>query len=223
MKTAKHGVKFWHVPVGDVRKRDGEPDAIAKEVEKRKEKRPRIAYPQGEHDTCIFSSCASAFSYANVDYLAKSIEEQKFNSRMIRKSKRAGKPTTELGRLRDLIDDNSSFTIKKIKKFTSPISGGGAHGVLNQSAINTVIVKDSDGSRSHAITIFNGWIFDSNEDHALPLCEASLNYITTAIGRTSKFVNIEYGYEFSDYKGGKKKRPYTPLQDFVSDSQQEGT
>ena len=220
-KTAEQGIQFWHVPVGDVRNRDAEPQAIAREMENRREERPRIAYPQGDHDTCVFSSCASAFSYANVEYLANMIEEQKFKSRMIRKSKRKGKPTTELGRLRDLICDNSDFRIKKIKKHTSPIGGGGGEGALNQSAINTVIVKDSEGSRSHAITIFDGWIFDSNEDYALPLCEASLNYITTSVGRTSRFVNIEFGYEFSENKGGKRKSRRSLLQPHLPDTTEE--
>ena len=102
--------------------------------------------------------------------------------------------------------------IKSIKKNTA-VFGGGQRGGLDPKAINTVVVRDSDGSCGHAITIVDGWIFDSNEDHALPLCDASLNYITTSEDRTSKFMNIEKGYAFFiNFAIMKKRKGNNPKQ-----------
>ena len=36
------------------------------------------------------------------------------------------------------------------------------------------VIKDSEGSCQHAVTIFRKWIFDSNEEIAFPLCKKSL-------------------------------------------------
>jgi hypothetical protein len=40
----------------------------------------------------------------------------------------------------------------------------------------TVLVLESvDGSRNHAVAVFDHWLFDANERFAMPICAESLN------------------------------------------------
>ena len=100
--------------------------------------------------------------------------------------------------------------IKKIKKHT-PVSTGGQDGGLSRESISTVVIRDSLESCGHAITIYNDWIFDSNEPHALPLCAASLNFVSCSEDEKTKFKHIEVGYAFCDKPDGKRKKTTKPL------------
>jgi hypothetical protein len=51
----------------------------------------------------------------------------------------------------------------------------------------------SDGSTNHAVTIVNGYIFDSNLLNALPLTEQGLD---DCAGESCKTVNTVFGYLF---------------------------
>jgi len=47
-----------------------------------------------------------------------------------------------------------------------------------------VIPRGSDGDTLHAVTIVSEWIFDSNFDRALPLCQAAFDF--SFVERTAK-------------------------------------
>ena len=38
------------------------------------------------------------------------------------------------------------------------------------------LLGDSRGGRGHAVSLWNGWIFDSNISYAIPFCDESLNW-----------------------------------------------
>ena len=41
--------------------------------------------------------------------------------------------------------------------------------------LTMVVLGCIDGSRNHAVAFFDHWVFDSNETHAMPICNESLN------------------------------------------------
>ena len=67
------------------------------------------------------------------------------------------------------------------------------HGIMvnNQPPVNTDVILcllvDSSGGRSHAITLWNGWIFDSNLAYAIPLEIKSLDWCCADNGSRATF------------------------------------
>ena len=60
------------------------------------------------------------------------------------------------------------------------------------------VIRDSSGSVQHAVSIHDGWIFDSNEPFALPLNQESLDCCTWEVcdgdvKHKSKFVSFREG------------------------------
>jgi hypothetical protein len=117
-------------------------------------------------DTCLFDSAASALFYLKMGNTASKVHDQalrslkkdnnqeriSFLTEVIRKyEKKLGKTLVEYGRwqLNPLKDRSASPTI--------------------------CVLAGTDGLCSHAVAIVGGWIFDSNEEEALPLCIESLH------------------------------------------------
>ena len=175
-KTIKYGINWYGVPIGAVMDRPALTQEIIKQLNLRKESPPEIRYKQGNQDTCVFSSCASAMFYANELEVAQKLHEfrvplrQDYNNRTY----------SEVGRLMCIIKKifSRKFQWRRLKE-NYPILTGGRDGGLDRNSICTILVESDDGSCNHAVTIFNNWIFDSNEDHAIPFCAAGLNFITT--------------------------------------------
>jgi hypothetical protein len=70
-----------------------------------------------------------------------------------------------------------------------------------QNAIALVVLVSSDRSGSHAITVHDGLIFDSNEDFAMTLCQENLDALcSTPLLRNSTFQDVATGYIFQDQK-----------------------
>jgi hypothetical protein len=72
------------------------------------------------------------------------------------------------------------------------------------------VMKDSEGSCQHAVTIFRKWIFDSNEEIAFPLCKESLDCCTWEINNderngTCSFVKFIDGWIFCEQEKKKRK------------------
>ena len=58
----------------------------------------------------------------------------------------------------------------------------------------------SDGGASHAVTVADGWIFDSNEQVALPLTQLALDYCTWDKVTRTTCVGFHSGYIFTDFR-----------------------
>ena len=73
------------------------------------------------------------------------------------------------------------------------------------------VIQDSEGSCQHAVTIYQNWVFDSNKEVALPLCQESLDYYMWEVkdGEVcvfSQFVKfISSGWIFYEKEGKKEK------------------
>ena len=61
-------------------------------------------------------------------------------------------------------------------------------------------MEGSDGEINHAIGIYNGWIFDSNEEIAIPLCDAGLNYCVSAPGLKAIFLGFRRAFVYRTEK-----------------------
>ena len=60
------------------------------------------------------------------------------------------------------------------------------------------VLKGSDGQVNHAVGIFNNWIFDSNEDCAIPLSQEGLDYCVSTPTMRNKFVGCNNGLYFRE-------------------------
>ena len=74
---------------------------------------------------------------------------------------------------------------------------------LDDSTILLAVLTASDGHRNHAITIHGGFIYDANEEVALPLNQEALDYCVSTEVQKSKFENFRRGVLFS-YMGTKE-------------------
>ena len=60
------------------------------------------------------------------------------------------------------------------------------------------VLKGSDGQVNHAVGIFNNWIFDSNEDFAIPLSQEGLDYCVSTPTIRNKFIGFNDGFYFCE-------------------------
>ena len=66
------------------------------------------------------------------------------------------------------------------------------------------VLKGSDGQVNHAVGIFNNWIFDSNEDCAIPLSQEGLDYCVSTPTIRNNFVGFNDGFYFREL--GKRQK-----------------
>jgi hypothetical protein len=76
---------------------------------------------------------------------------------------------------------------------------------LDQRTILLAVLAASDGHRSHAVAIHGGFVYDANEEIALPLCQEALDYCTSSATRKSRFLHFHRTLLFK-YDGTKKSR-----------------
>ena len=110
------------------------------------------------------------------------------------------KAQTEIGNLREHVFHN----IKELRAWRlredDLVQLAKDFGAFDKSAIYSVVIKAEDGHESHCVAIYDGWIFDSNEESALPLCKASLDYICCEGERHADFEGFLFGYKFYSSK-----------------------
>jgi hypothetical protein len=73
-----------------------------------------------------------------------------------------------------------------------------------RNCIALVVLVANDGSRSHAVTVHDDLIFDSNEDFALKLCQENLDALCSTPLRQSTYVAVATGYIFQDQLDGNR-------------------
>ena len=82
----------------------------------------------------------------------------------------------------------ANFTLEDIGKLSTQ----------NQLLVGSLYA--SDGTCNHAITVFNGLVFDSNEATSLPLLQDTLNYLVSTKLSPAEFLYMKKGYIFTDQK-----------------------
>ena len=151
-----------------------------------------IRYPQGNLPTCVFSGFASALWAVGLEGLAMLVK--------------AAIPFTVndpsvIAQLAQLLARSPGWLLPhKIKRAS-------VFDLLSadlSTALAVVILKASDGTTSHAITVHDNVIFDSNERTAIPLCKDNLDYLCSTALRQATFKGIMAGYLYHEH--GQKQR-----------------
>ena len=130
---------------------------------------PEVRFPQGGNDYCLAYSCASAVfaagdpkNAATIKLLAAPSLELPTGTNRIKWVQ-----TECLERLQP------QWQIRKLKlggQVFNPLSLLGTPGV-----VTVMQVEDSKGFINHCIAVYDGWIFDANKPHAVPLSPEGLD------------------------------------------------
>jgi hypothetical protein len=179
LKRARKG--FVDIPVGDYKSSHLHLHPHLKIVGA-----PRIRFMQEENeDLCVSNSIASAFDTLGFDKEAWIIAE-------------FGKAHMAGGTV-DALDNVVQFARDVLPTWIQPKRKPLAFDWRQDLDCRTVFVGvllASDGNSSHAITIHGGFIYDSNEVVALPLCQEALDYCTSTETQKSTFVEFRRGWSF---------------------------
>jgi hypothetical protein len=189
--------KFVPIPVGSCRS-----SVIELFPYLRCEKAPRINYMQGEIDSCVLSSLASAFHQTSIPDLVRTA------SILQQKTKKHSGGTKCLAMAKDIVVQN----VKWLQPKRLP-NNFNWEDDINDYMFVVGAIKDSTNCCQHAVTIFWNWIYDSNEPFALPLSKQSLDCCTWdikdgAIDHASLFVSFTNGVIFKELETKKKKIGY---------------
>jgi hypothetical protein len=187
--------KFVDIPVGSCRSA-----AMTYFPKMKCDGAPAIKYRQGEVDSCVFSSLASAFYHTQIPELVKVANILQCN--IVRLS--GGANCLEMAR--EFVDKNVNWLqARKLPKTFNWETD------INDYMFVVGVIQDSTNACQHAVTIFHNWIFDSNESFALPLNKESLDCCTWdikdgVINEPSMFVKFCNGWIFQEQETKKKKR-----------------
>ena len=163
------------------------------------ENAPPMKFMQGEYDSCVFSSLASAFHHTSIPDLVTVANV------LQRKSTKLCGGAKSLYAARCIVEEN----VKWIKVKRVPNNFDWKNEITDYMFV-VGVMKDSTNCCQHAVTIFRNWIYDSNEPFALPLSKETLDLCTWeirdgAIDQTSTFVSFVEGYIFYEQETKKTK------------------
>ena len=177
LKMSRGG--FVDVPVGDYK-----PSHLHEHPNLKVIGAPNVKFnPSDGKDLCVSESLASAL-YA-IGFTDKAIAIDLFGEEIMK-----GAVVNALEKViqhaRTVLP--SWIAIRSIKKEFDWTTG------LDERDMLSGVLRASDGSCCHAITIHDGFIYDANEKTALPLCAEALNYCTSTSLVKSDFVDFRRGY-----------------------------
>ena len=125
----------------------------------------------------MYSSFASALWFLGLTELAVRVDSEAVRSE--------GDPFA-LKRLANLVQNHPTWMIPKRMKNSATSFKLLEHDLTN--ALDVVVLKGiPDRACNHAITVFDGMIFDSNEKSAIPLTQANLDLMCSTDGRKAKY------------------------------------
>jgi hypothetical protein len=148
---------------------------------------PVVKYQQGGKATCMFSSFALALHSSGDSQL-----QQLANNIHRRKPQHVGvSPSLKL--LKEMVQADVRWLQPKQTRKTFDWRRG-----IGPNDFFVGVICDTSGSVQHAVSIHDGWIFDSNEPFALRLNQESLDCCTWevcdgAVKQKSKFVTFHEG------------------------------
>ena len=68
------------------------------------------------------------------------------------------------------------------------------------------VLEGSDGQVNHAVGICNSYIFDANEESAIPLCKEGLDYCVSSPVEKLQFIRFARGFYFRETRTIKRRR-----------------
>jgi hypothetical protein len=160
---------------------------------------PHVKYMQGDTDSCVFSSLASAFHCTAIPSLKQAANI------LVMKSKQFSGGVRSMAKAKEVVQDHVKWL--QAKKLKNDFNW---ERDMTKYMFVVGVIKDSQNSQQHAVTIFREWIFDSNEPYALPLNKNNLDICTWDVKddnviEDSLFVNFCGGWIFYEEKDRKKK------------------
>ena len=158
---------------------------------------PKVKFTQEhEEDLCIPRAFASVLHYAGFCTVALKVKN-KFNSREYCYSSTDTNYTKIHIYASALLPKWLQCTSKHIKHIRWDVD-------LKDNHIFVKGILGTDGVANHAIAIYNRWIFDANEECALPLSKNALNYCVSTAEETHEFKTFTGGFFFHE-RGTKNK------------------
>jgi hypothetical protein len=155
---------------------------------------------QGEVDSCVFSSLASALHQTGIPDLVR------VSYILHEKSNRLAGGTQCLKAAKTIVTENVKWLQpKRISKDFDWLND------MNEYMFVVGVIQDSTNSCQHAITIFRNWIYDSNEPFAMPLSQESLDCCTWDIrdgeirAEASSFVRFCDGFILQEHEWKRQK------------------
>jgi hypothetical protein len=184
LKKRSESSKFIWVPVGKANPGRPFPYNYDKTL-------PLIQYPQGKLDTCASSSFASCLFSLGFCDAASWIENfgREYISNPYNNKSCIFQSLIQFLQQHNRNELQKNWTWKKIKTQNFNIWEDDEN---EKQKIKLVQVLGEDGWAGHALTLFNGLIFDSNLKYAVELNVLNLEFCIEA-----RYLGILYGYEFS--------------------------
>jgi hypothetical protein len=144
---------------------------------------PEVRYQQGERATCVFNGMASALHFMGMKNTASKLNAQARNSLKQQENRK------KIELIVKVLQANEPHLLRQKKVYTmkKPIDP-----LVDRSGSPTLMILESiDGACNHSVTVVGNWIFDSNEERALPLCIEALNKCAPP-----GYVGVVYGVRF---------------------------
>jgi hypothetical protein len=157
---------------------------------------PLCMYQQDSLEICATSSLACAFHFAGFESEAEHLDA--FGKEFLKSQKQTSKI---LVKAICMIQER----FRRITKLwhCEKIDLGTFRPLAPSPDIAVMVLLSADGSTKHAVSTVNGWIFDSNESHALPLMPESFDRCCDAT-----FTRVYSGYRFTRRFHNSKKRKH---------------
>lgn len=170
--------KFINIPPGDDRQHESVPDHL--------QTGPKINYRQQDDEkTCLIYSFASALHYAGAKQIA---------SEFYQKAKKISEKHNTFDLFaRSIQQQSEHLRFKILNKNQFDIFNNGDRDLV------VALLKGSDGKEDPCVTIFGKWIFDSNFDKALPLCQEALDICCSLDEFQDTFESVVEARHFFDY------------------------
>ena len=152
---------------------------------------PQIKFPQEDRETCVTSSFASCLYSMKMESFAIWVED--FGRKYITDSSK--NQSRFIQQLASSIYESENCSAKHFRSIWRlnklvPVE----FNVFEANRSNPMLLQlcGSDGSVGHAITVYQGMIFDSNLRYAVDLNDRNLEFCCDAV-----YEGIMFGYEFT--------------------------
>ena len=178
--------KFVSVPVGANKESSliDWPNLILQEA-------PKIEYKQGkEDDLCIIKAFASVLHHVGFISEAKELND-KFNHKMYSFTNKDYNLQAIYHYLMKLLPYWLQVTRRGVKDMKWDED-------IQNYDLFLGVLKGSDGQVNHAVGIFNNWIFDGNEDIAIPLSKEGLDYCVSTPKTKVEFLKFNDVFLFRE-------------------------
>lgn len=155
---------FIDVPVGKVRK-----STLMTHKNLNVADAPNIEYPQGDVNLCIINSLTSVLHQIGFESEAKVIYVEYLDD-------------AEGGQIENIIVHSMKLARKYLPKASQYIRSNKLISfeqvkcILKDGEILLGVLMTGDFHQNHAVSIYNGFIYDANEQKAIPFCKEGLDY-----------------------------------------------